>query len=154
MSKAKLKQKAVQLKLAGNSLSEIALATGLSRPTIIAAYRNYSSNTAGKVSVGRPKLESIWLDASCIQALINTEQIFSAPDLQQYLELHHKRHINQRSFALLLQQVEWSKKIFSTADSCQIESTQDKIRNFYILHAQVKRLHLWSFHNSPPCDSD
>lgn len=154
MSKNNLKQKAVQMKLAGNSLSEISLATGLSRPTIIAAYRDYSSNATSNVSAGRPKLESIWLDASCIQALINSEQIFTASDLHQFLELHHKKHIKQRSFALLLQQVEWSKKISNPNNSCQIQSSHDKRRNLYILHAQTSKRHFWSFHDTAACDKN
>ncbi len=154
MSKINAKQKALQMKLAGNSLSEIAKVTGLSRPTIIAAYKNYSTNIETKVNAGRPRLESLWLDASCIQALINSEKIFTATELQTFLELHHNKNINHRSFLSLLQKVEWHKKNTRLNNSGQIESLQDKIRGLHILHARIKKVHLWSFHDQPPVDTN
>lgn len=154
MSKIEAKQKALQMKLAGKSLSEIESTTGLSRPTIISTYKTYSRSIDVKTNLGRPRLEFIWLEASFIQALINSENVFTTSELLEFLEFHHKKNINQRSFALLLQQAKWNKRLLLEKTNCQIESSYDEKRNLFILHAQTRKRHYWSFHDTPACDRD
>ena len=160
--KTNSKKLALKLKLEGKSLTEIALLTGLSRPTIVKAYKEHQDKASFVAKkMGRPKLETQLIDAKLIEALTTSQRVFAYLDLKIFIEQFQKTTISDRSFSRLLQQLHWtpcqSRKFngqSSVTKSC-IHSIEDKQHLMHVLIAsdQQKNQYL-SFHSQRPRDAN
>ena len=104
--KTNSKNLALKLKLEGKSLTEIALLTGLSRPTIVKAYKEHQDKASFIAKkMGRPKLETQLIDSKLIEALTTSQRVFAYLDLKIFIEQFQKTTISDRSFSRLLQQL-------------------------------------------------
>ena len=77
MAKVQSKTEAVRLKQEGKSLTQIANITGLSRPTIVKAYKAFLNGTDSTKSLGRPKLQSKYINQSIIDGLVESRCVFN-----------------------------------------------------------------------------
>ena len=160
MAKNHIKNQAIQLRREGKSLTQIAAITGLSRPTIIKACKE--NGAEAPKTVGRPRLETEYMDEQFISQLASENTVFAQSELKGYLEKYRQAEIQQRSFDRLLQQLGWelqstpSEKLPAPKiNDCIVEHLQDKKRNLHILLAQDSTGQLWfKFKRVAPNDAD
>jgi sulfate adenylyltransferase subunit 2 len=160
MAKTQTKQKAVELKLAGKSLSEIAQVTGLSRPTIIKAYRDYLDPPPPKVA-GRPRLKQQIINNNFIQWLTESKRPLTFIDLLDQINTEQSIAISEKSLWELLQQLTWIptrdhlKLLKSSNKDFYLSCHHDANQKLFILSGLGHEKNLWiSFHDRPPTEGN
>lgn len=157
MSKDELKQKAIQLKQDGKSLSEISKITGLSRPTIIRAYKEQSSSPTTRP--GRPKLIDQYINSSIIHKMYESKRTLTLDDIKSIYE-----HIDQKAVpknvTALLQQAQWipenlNQEILKDKKTVLITNVHDRGHKIFVLSSMDSKKCLGiSFHLEPPKEND
>jgi len=160
MAKVQPKQKAIELKIAGKSLSEIAKATRLSRPTIIKAYREYL-NPPPQKTVGRPSLKQQIINNNLIKQLLKCKEALTFTDLLNQINSHQSITISEKSLWELLKQLGWitSREDLNLLKSLNqdfyISCYHDANRQLFILSGLGHQKKLWvSFHDKFPTEDD
>jgi sulfate adenylyltransferase subunit 2 len=160
MAKTESKKEAVRLRQEGKSLAQITALTGLSRPTIVKACKAFLNDKDSPKPLGRPKLQSKYINPGIIASLVESQCVFAPVDLKIYIEKELNTPINSRSFAHFIEQIGWAKatddkkNIKEKAHSYQVHTIHDDNHGIYILSAQNSKIKpCLSFHRQAPKDS-
>jgi sulfate adenylyltransferase subunit 2 len=160
MAKIQPKKQAIELKIAGKSLSEIAKVTGLSRPTIIKAYREYLDPPPQKVA-GRPSLKQQIINNNLIKQLLKCKEVLTFTNLLNQMNTHQSITISEKSLWELFKKLGWIptrehlKLLKNLNQNFYVSCYHDANRQLFILSGLGHQKKLWvSFHDTPPTESD
>ena len=160
MAKIQPKQKAVELKLTGKSLSEIAKVTGLSRPTIIKAYREHLNPQPHKVA-GRPSLKEQIINSNLIKSLSKCKEVLTFKDLLNQINDLQQVTISEKSLGDLIKQLDWIpnrehlKLLKKSNIAFYVRCSHASTHQLFVLSGVGHQKDLWiSFHTRPPTEND